>query len=141
MTGGPVALAPLESRSLDAAQLLHDGAPRREGASYGQCREADGLPGDTGHQFGGIWGVIGDRRQKAPTVGMAGAREDVLDPSFFHDLAEVHDDHAIAEVPNDTQIVADEQQSDTELLPEVTEEIQDSAPGPIRPDRKRSRRR
>ena len=58
----------------------------------------------------------GDRREQGPRVGMQRAGEDVVAGPELHDPAEVHDGHAIADVPDHGQVVGDEEIGEPQLV-------------------------
>ena len=67
---------------------------------------------------------VGDRREQGVGVRVRRFVEQLLGPAEFHDVAEVHHGHAIADVANDREIVGDEQITQAELLLKVLQEIQ-----------------
>jgi hypothetical protein len=64
-------------------------------------------------------------RDKASSVGMSATPEHLSRRPQFYDATQVHDRHAIAEMVDDAQIMADEYQRETELSPKIRQEVQD----------------
>jgi hypothetical protein len=64
-------------------------------------------------------------------------REDFVGRAGFHEPAEKHDQDAVAEVPHDAQIVAEEKVREVKRLAQVHEQIEQ--PGPDRHVERRDR--
>src|SRR3954447_10762660 len=58
-------------------------------------------------------------RQQRPGVGMLWRGEDLLPWRHLDDLAEIHDGNTVRHVLDDSQIVADEEQRETELALQI----------------------
>ena len=65
------------------------------------------------------------RRQERAGIGMLRIAVDRLDRAQLDDLAEIHDQHAVAEVLHDVEVVADEDVGEIELRLEVDQHVQD----------------
>src|SRR5882672_4745629 len=68
---------------------------------------------------------LGHRGEERRRVGMLGRREELLGLAELDDAPDVHDGHAIADVPDNAQVVRDEQIGQPELFLQVEQEVQD----------------
>jgi len=66
-----------------------------------------------------------DRRHQRLGIGVRRTIEDCIDRSAFDDLAEIHDQHAIAQQPDDIEIVADKEVAHAEPAFQIVEQLQD----------------
>ena len=64
------------------------------------------------------------RRQQRARVGMLRIAVDRLDRAELDDLAEIHHQHAVAEILHDVEVVADEDVGEAELALEVDQHVQ-----------------
>src|SRR6476646_7776188 len=85
-------------RRLLRAELLRVGATSVEWAAGGPLARIRNLAGNRGHVFGATRVNDRTRREQAHRVRMLGPVEDLEDRAFLDDLAEVHDDDAVAEL-------------------------------------------
>src|SRR6056297_161662 len=67
---------------------------------------------------------VGDRRKQTFRVGVERRREDVLDVAELGDFSEVHHGDAVTDVPDDTDIVRDEQIRDILLGLDIVEKVE-----------------
>ena len=74
---------------------------------------------------GGVGVGGGGGGQEGGGVGVAGVVVDVVAGSLFGDAAEVHDGDGVADVPDDFEVVGDEQVGQAEVGLEVGEEVED----------------
>ena len=105
-------------RLLRAALLLREGAPGSKPASgwridrrkHVSLQDDPFLPGRRIRRK--------DRRggEKRAGIGMRPVTEDELHGAAFHDLAEIHDDDFITDIPHDIQIVRDEEIGQREFV-------------------------
>src|SRR5699024_10390674 len=65
----------------------------------------------------------GDRRQQRLRVGVLRVVEDLVDVTELDELSEIHHGDAISEVPDDGEIVGDEEVRDAELRLELVEQV------------------
>ena len=65
-----------------------------------------------------------DLGEQRPRVRMAGLAEERLRRSALDDAAEVHDDDAVADVPDDAEIVADEQVGERKRALQLDEQVE-----------------
>ena len=118
----------LQGRFFDPADLLvlADRTAGVEAASCGRVdragyvslqQDARPLPLDLG--IGG-----GHRRQQGVRVGVHGLGEQPVGAGLLHDLAQVHDGGAVADVPHHGQIVGDEQIGEAEAVLQLFQEVQ-----------------
>src|SRR5579864_2978782 len=114
-----------DRRRLAEAALDAEGAARVELAALGQVDEVwrQALDGEQAMSPAGV-----DSRHRAeqrPGIGMLRAFEDLLGGSLLDDLARVHDEHALAQAGDDSEVVGDENDRRTGLLVEVAQQLED----------------
>ena len=68
---------------------------------------------------------FGDRGEEGRRVGMLGRGEDLLGLRQLHDAPDIHDGHAVADMPHHAQIVGHEEVGQPELDLQILEQIQD----------------
>src|SRR5260221_9778941 len=129
MAGRQVCRVGIESeqgRVLNLADALGDRAARVEAASG---RDVDGA-GWLATQPQLVRGLVAaDSRcggQHGSGVRMPRVIEDDVPPAVLGGPAEVHDRDAVAEIPDDGEIMRDEDESEPEPRPELGEKLQDS---------------
>ena len=117
-----------ERRHEFRADRLGEGATRAEAAAGWRIDRVGRIAGQR-HFRGAAIGI--ERRlrgEQRACIGMARARVDRLHRSGFDDAAEIHHQHAVADIFDHVQIVADEQIGQVEALPSVRRA--GSAPAP-----------
>src|SRR5579875_3048788 len=128
VTGNEMSLARvLHGRRLaitDIAQLPRTAAGkaatlRQVDRARGFAAESDALLRD-----GGVGD--GNRGEQRLGIGVVGWIEDCLDGTGLHDLAKVHDDDVVCDMPHERQIVADEQHGGALLHLDLEEQVDDS---------------
>src|SRR4029077_13912536 len=67
----------------------------------------------------------GDGGQKRGGVRMARVPEEVRTAGLLDDLSQIHDEHAIGNVPDDVEVVRDEEVGEAEVLLEAGGQVQD----------------
>ena len=65
------------------------------------------------------------RREERARVGVLGLGVEQVSRGDLHDLAEVHHQHAVGNVPDDVEIVRDEDVCQTEVVLKVLEQVED----------------
>jgi len=70
-------------------------------------------------------GAVGNGRDQGLGVGMTGMIENRGGRPLFHDLAEIHDQDAIAEDAHDVEIVGDEDVGEAEFPAQAIEKLED----------------
>ena len=85
-------------------------SPRR--ATFSPLHPADGSGG-------------GIARSSAPRVGVERVGEHLVAVTELHDGSEIHDRHTTGHVPDDRQVVGDEDHRQRELVPEIGKEVHD----------------
>src|SRR3546814_1409400 len=63
--------------------------------------------------------------QQCLGVGVVGSVEDILGDGDLHHAAEIHDDHAVGDVLDHREVVADEEIGEVEVLAQVHEKVDD----------------
>ena len=83
------------------------------------------MAGDGGQQ--GLAHVVaaGHGGQQRLGVGMAGVGKEFFNRGTFHDAAGIHDQHAVAMLGNDAQVVRDEQRGSAQVLVQAAQQVQD----------------
>ena len=88
-------------------------------------------PGRVGHLAGQRLGkragavCARDRSHERLGVGMARLRPDRPGRAALDDLAQVHDEDGVRDVPDDRQVVGDQEQREIEIAGEPDEEVRD----------------
>src|SRR3954447_3783106 len=115
----------LEQRLLDGADLLALPAARVETARRRRVGRAGHVAAEDLALAPRAGARDRDRREQRAGVGVARVRVQVLALRKLDDLAQVHHGHAVAHVPDDGQVVRDEDDREAELALEVAEEVED----------------
>ena len=66
-----------------------------------------------------------DRRQKSTRIGVQRVRKHLLASADLDDSPEIHHRDACRDMPNDRQIVRDEEVGEAELLAEIEHQVDD----------------
>ena len=106
---------------------VHDGrAPGVEGAAARGVRRVRDLAGQHDPLALALAARARDRhgRQQCLGVGVSGPVEQPLGRPGLHDLAEVHHGHPVGDVPDDGEVVGDEQVRQPELGLDVLEQVE-----------------
>src|SRR5690606_39081492 len=90
---------------------------RVEGARHVALKHGEGTA------FVGI--VDGVGAEESPRIGMPSPLVQVEAGELFDDVAEVHNDDAVAEVLDDLEVMGDEDKGQAELVLEVHQEVED----------------
>ena len=114
----------LELRLDDAAELLRLRAPRVEAARRRRVDRAGDVTSQDGTTGPGVNAWDRDGREERTGVGMPRVRVEPVRIGDLHDLAEVHDGNAVAQVADDREVVGDEHEREAEVVAEVLKEVQ-----------------
>ena len=68
---------------------------------------------------------LGDCRQQSLSVGMAGVVVDLIHGAQLHQLAQIHDGHAVAQMLDHRQVMGDEHVGQVQLLLQLLQQVQD----------------
>ena len=90
-----------------AERLLRDRAARVEAAAARQADRARRVADDRGGRRGAARNELRDRAEQALRVRVPRVREQLVGRRGLDDPAEVHDRHAVADVPDDGHVVRD----------------------------------
>ena len=88
-------------------------------------------PGGVGHLAGQCLrqgaGSVGrrDRGHQRFGVGVTGSRPDRAGRALLDDLSEVHDEDGVGDVPDDRQVVRDQEQRQIQIAGEPDQEVRD----------------
>ena len=122
----------LHRAPLGAAQLLPEPAPGVEPAPRRRLRgvrriagQDDPLPPRLGRRVGHR-----HRRQQRHGVGMPGIGVEIGRAALLHDLPQIHNGYAMAEVADDREVVGDEQIGQPQFPLQLLQQVDD-----LRPDR------
>jgi len=99
------------------------GAARMKIAASRWCDRAGNLPADRLECCAAIFDA-GYLRQQRLGVWVPRVGEQFIDRRGFHDAAQVHDRYAIAQMADHTQVVADEEVGQVQLIAQIHEQIQ-----------------
>ncbi len=67
---------------------------------------------------------LGNRREQELCIGVQGATEKVFSVGHLHNLSHVHHCNTVADMFYDTKIVGDKQVGETELVPQIHQQVQ-----------------
>ena len=126
MAGGDVIGGMFDHFGLDLGADRHRvGAAVLEAAAHGNVIGIGGfaLQGSLFDRFDVFKG--GHSLEQGFGVGMQGLQVEVVGVANFEDLAQVHDDDLAADVPDDAQVVGDEQHGEVQVLLKLMQQIDD----------------
>ena len=103
--GAPVSIMPTTAATASAARAFRDGP-------LGSSR------------IGGTRPRGGHRRQKCTGVGLLGCSEQFCGGSVFDRLAGPHDEHVVAHLPHDREVVRDEEVGEAKIALQPPEQIE-----------------
>ena len=120
----------LERRRRGPAQLGGEAAARMEGAAGGRLAGSATSPFSRMRRRCALAPRIGDRhgREQRLGVGMARPGVELVGRRALDDPADIHDRHAVADVLDHAEVVADEQVGQPELLLQVLQQVQGLGP-------------
>ena len=119
----------LECRVLRAALIVGERAARMERAALRRRARAgpDGVLGSGAQRPSEVVG-IGRRRDQELGIRMRGLLGQLLGRSALDDVARVHDQHLVGEVPGRRDVVGDVEQREPEVAPQLVEQAQHLQP-------------
>ena len=111
-------------RAFAGADGLRERAARVEAAAGRRVDRVRRIAGDRG-RLGTVVGVGRRHRgQQRAGVGMRRLVPDVIDRAEFDDLAEIHHQHAVRNVADDVEVMADEQIGQAEFALQIDQQVQ-----------------
>ena len=93
-------------------------------AARGQVRGVDRAAGDDGQRLVEVGVHVGYGGHERPRVGMPRPRGQLGGGQVLHDPAGVHHEHAVADLSDHGDVVADQHQRDVVGLPDRTEQVE-----------------
>ncbi|GAA2876263.1 hypothetical protein GCM10020220_077300 [Nonomuraea rubra] len=107
------------------AVVVGERAAGREGAPGRHVRGIDRQPGDDGERPGQVGLHVRHGRDERPRVRVPGQRPQALRGQLLDDAAPVHDEHPVAHVGHDRDVVADEQEGGAGVAAHLGEQAED----------------
>src|ERR1700726_178101 len=110
-------------RFLGPATIEHEWTPCVKAASAGWIDRARHVALEDHRVAGGAWLRHRYGREQRLGVGMPRRGEDLLPGRQLDDLAEIHHGDTVRHVLDDREIMADEEQRETELLLQILQQV------------------
>src|SRR5689334_19912690 len=117
--------ASFQQRPLDPAAIHYVAAPRMERTTGRQRERTRQLAAHGVDHRAARWVQLRRRLQQRLGVGMRRRAEQCLGVSQLYDRTEIHDRNAVRDVPDEAQVVRDEENGEVEALLQLEQQVDD----------------